>query len=117
MKAHVVAAGPKQIVKLYILLPFRAAIGPLDELIFGESVSPVVSESDERRPVFAKPGVTVERVKMDAYVLGRFQESEAEVARLVDHGREHVERAVLGLDAPTGEAEGTGLGSGEPAGL
>jgi PTH1 family peptidyl-tRNA hydrolase len=35
-----------------------------------------------------------------AYVLGRFQEGEAEVSRLVDHGREHVERAVLGLAAP-----------------
>jgi PTH1 family peptidyl-tRNA hydrolase len=39
-----------------------------------------------------------------AYVLGRFRESEAEVGRLVDHGREHVERAVLGLDEPGAEA-------------
>ncbi len=30
-----------------------------------------------------------------AYVLGRFRESEQEVARLVEHGREQVERAVL----------------------
>jgi peptidyl-tRNA hydrolase, PTH1 family len=32
-----------------------------------------------------------------AYVLSRFSESEAEVRRLVEHGCEHVERAVLGL--------------------
>jgi PTH1 family peptidyl-tRNA hydrolase len=35
-----------------------------------------------------------------SYVLGRFQESEAEVSRLIEHGRSHVERAVLGLDPP-----------------
>jgi PTH1 family peptidyl-tRNA hydrolase len=50
-----------------------------------------------------------------AYVLGRFQEGEAEVARLVDHGREHVERAVLGLPAP-GVGGGDGGGAGEGAG-
>jgi PTH1 family peptidyl-tRNA hydrolase len=45
-----------------------------------------------------------------AYVLGRFRESDVEVRRLVDHGREHVERAVLGLDmigaaVPDGDGE------------
>jgi len=40
-----------------------------------------------------------------AYVLSRFSESEAEVARLVEHGREHTERAVLGASlADAGEA-------------
>jgi peptidyl-tRNA hydrolase, PTH1 family len=43
-----------------------------------------------------------------AYVLGRFQEGEAEVSRLVDHGREHVERAVLGLAAPDPSSSDTG---------
>jgi peptidyl-tRNA hydrolase, PTH1 family len=38
-----------------------------------------------------------------AYVLGRFRESDSEVGRLVDHAREHVERAVLDL----GDDEGT----------
>jgi len=33
-----------------------------------------------------------------AWVLGRFAESAAEVAALVDRGRDHVERAVLGED-------------------
>jgi PTH1 family peptidyl-tRNA hydrolase len=33
-----------------------------------------------------------------AYVLSRFREGEAEVARLIDHGREHVEQAVLELE-------------------
>jgi peptidyl-tRNA hydrolase, PTH1 family len=51
-----------------------------------------------------------------AYVLGRFREGEADVRRLVDHGREHVERAVLGLDAPGTEPAGAGgAGSGERA--
>jgi PTH1 family peptidyl-tRNA hydrolase len=35
-----------------------------------------------------------------AYVLGRFRESEADVRRLVGHGREQVERAVLWIDTP-----------------
>jgi PTH1 family peptidyl-tRNA hydrolase len=39
-----------------------------------------------------------------SYVLGRFRESAVQVAGLVDHGREHVERAVLG--AGTREAAG-----------
>jgi PTH1 family peptidyl-tRNA hydrolase len=43
-----------------------------------------------------------------AYVLGRFQEGEAEVSRLVDHGREHVERAVLGLAGDHPAAGGAG---------
>ena len=46
-----------------------------------------------------------------AYVLSRFGESEAEVQRLVDHGREHVERAVLSLDPPDREAPGSGAGT------
>jgi PTH1 family peptidyl-tRNA hydrolase len=32
------------------------------------------------------------------YVLSRFREDQADVARLVGHGREHVEAAVLGLE-------------------
>ncbi len=55
-----------------------------------------------------------------AYVLGRFRESKAEVERLVDHGREHVERAVLGLGEPGPEAvegsEDEGRGAGQRAG-
>jgi PTH1 family peptidyl-tRNA hydrolase len=47
-----------------------------------------------------------------AYVLGRFQEGEAEVSRLVDHGREHVERAVLGLAAPDPSSSDSGEGAG-----
>jgi PTH1 family peptidyl-tRNA hydrolase len=47
-----------------------------------------------------------------AYVLGRFQEGEAEVSRLVDHGREHVERAVLGLAAPDPAGSDSGEGAG-----
>jgi PTH1 family peptidyl-tRNA hydrolase len=35
-----------------------------------------------------------------AYVLGRFRESEGDVGRLVEQGREHVERVVLGLGEP-----------------
>jgi peptidyl-tRNA hydrolase, PTH1 family len=35
-----------------------------------------------------------------AYVLGRFRESEAEVSSLIGLGGDHVERAVLGLQAP-----------------
>jgi PTH1 family peptidyl-tRNA hydrolase len=50
-----------------------------------------------------------------AYVLGRFREGEAEVRRLVDHGREHVERAVLGLDPPGPETGGAAT-AGERAG-
>jgi len=50
-----------------------------------------------------------------AYVLGRFREGDAEVRQLVDHGREHVERAVLGLDPP-GLRDGGAATGGERAG-
>jgi PTH1 family peptidyl-tRNA hydrolase len=50
------------------------------------------------------------------YVLGRFRESEADVRRLVDDGREHVERAVLGIGATEPEGSGQDAGaSGERA--
>jgi peptidyl-tRNA hydrolase, PTH1 family len=45
-----------------------------------------------------------------AYVLARFRESADEVGRLVDHGREHVERAVLGSGAAGASVAG---GAGE----
>jgi len=48
-----------------------------------------------------------------AWVLGRFAESQAEVARLVAHGREQVEAAVLGEAAVPGDR---GTAGGEPAG-
>jgi PTH1 family peptidyl-tRNA hydrolase len=60
-----------------------------------------------------------------AYVLGRFRESEADVQRLVGHGREQVERAVLGIDTPArgggeraagGEREGGGAREGGSGG-
>jgi PTH1 family peptidyl-tRNA hydrolase len=40
-----------------------------------------------------------------AYVLGRFRESEAEVAQLVDNAREQVEQAVLAPALAPGEGE------------
>jgi peptidyl-tRNA hydrolase, PTH1 family len=43
-----------------------------------------------------------------AYVLGRFRESDADVQRLVDHGREQVEHAVLGTGEPGRETAGPG---------
>jgi peptidyl-tRNA hydrolase, PTH1 family len=43
-----------------------------------------------------------------AYVLGRFREGEAEVARLVDHAREQVERAVLDPDSGVAGGEAAG---------
>jgi PTH1 family peptidyl-tRNA hydrolase len=46
-----------------------------------------------------------------AYVLGRFRESEADVQRLVDHGREQVEHAVLGTGEPGRETAGPGGGA------
>ncbi len=49
-----------------------------------------------------------------AYVLGRFRESGAEVAQLVDHGREHVERAILGPAESAESAESGEAAPGEP---
>jgi len=45
---------------------------------------------------------------VSAYVLGRFRESDAQVAELVGRACEHVERVVLGLDAQRSDSPGQG---------